>query len=557
MNKSLILLLLILFSQMAQSEGERAWIWGTMPYLDENNDTIVYNSPTSIGDKTMFRHVKSYGNATIFQGILPYWLYVMGDNSYGKLGVGHYNSPVQYDTIVNHSSNYIDMCRNSSLIIKGDRTLWVAGKNNYGKFGDDIQEEIINEFRQIEIGSQFKYASIHDDYILAVKMDNTLWSCGRNKNGVLGLGDTIDRRSFTQVENLDIPFPYNTDYYVLAGDNAAYAFSYGKIYMWGNTYEFDHIERISYIPFKHTIEKRFANVMFRNGYYLAVGGSIYGWGTDTNGRSQNSTTSSTSFTEFPKHQLDYMGQFDDIALGENHCIGSRGPFSKISYTWGRNNYNQFGFETKDSILYNYTHFPYGISMFDVSLAEKYTVIIGFAGTGINVSGYVLNQGVGVEGVKINIDTLITYSGEDGAYIFKNIPLDSHKVEVSSPLYTFDKHEHNVLLTDYIKDIMGLIENLNFNVKEVLSVNEDNHNDLLVSPNPSNNKINIKKNISFAGNYKLSIYDNLGKEIKDVNLNYLPQKEFSMEIDISDFPIGIYSIKLTGMGESITTKFIKD
>ena len=36
-------------------------------------------------------------------------------------------------------------------------------------------------------------------HTLILKNDGTLWSCGYNGNGELGLGDTADRYTFTQI----------------------------------------------------------------------------------------------------------------------------------------------------------------------------------------------------------------------------------------------------------------------------------------------------------------------------------------------------------------------
>ena len=37
------------------------------------------------------------------------------------------------------------------------------------------------------------------NHTLMLKNDGTLWGCGRNADGQLGLGDTIDRSTFTLI----------------------------------------------------------------------------------------------------------------------------------------------------------------------------------------------------------------------------------------------------------------------------------------------------------------------------------------------------------------------
>ena len=86
-----------------------------------------------------------------------------------------------------------------SLILKNDGTLWGCGLNNYGQLGlGDTTNRIT--FTQITTNTDnIKSVYCGWGYTLILKNDGTLWSCGDNRYGQLGLGDTTNRYNFTEI----------------------------------------------------------------------------------------------------------------------------------------------------------------------------------------------------------------------------------------------------------------------------------------------------------------------------------------------------------------------
>ena len=91
----------------------------------------------------------------------------------------------------------IDCSLNSSYMVKNDGTLWACGRNDYGQLGlGDTTNR--TTFTQVEIDN-VKYISCGGFHTFIIKNDGSVWSCGLNDTGQLGLGDTTNRNTFTQV----------------------------------------------------------------------------------------------------------------------------------------------------------------------------------------------------------------------------------------------------------------------------------------------------------------------------------------------------------------------
>jgi alpha-tubulin suppressor-like RCC1 family protein len=88
-----------------------------------------------------------------------------------------------------------------TFLIKQDGTVWATGHNGYGQLGlGDTTNR--NTFTQLP--SEFnnpKMISCGGYHTFIVKQDGTVWATGRNYYGQLGLGDNNDRNTFTQISS--------------------------------------------------------------------------------------------------------------------------------------------------------------------------------------------------------------------------------------------------------------------------------------------------------------------------------------------------------------------
>ena len=127
-------------------------------------------------------------------------LWGCGYNANGELGLGDTNSRYTFTKITTNGDNIKEIyCGYHTLILKNDGTLWGCGRNDYGQLGlGDTTNR--TTFTKITINAndiKEIYCGINHTVIL--KNNSTLWSTGYNQDGRLGLGDTNTRYTFTQV----------------------------------------------------------------------------------------------------------------------------------------------------------------------------------------------------------------------------------------------------------------------------------------------------------------------------------------------------------------------
>ena len=140
-------------------------------------------------------------------------LYAWGNNSYAQLGIENLTldrklSPIQVGVLSNWASVASNLNSStegsiaSTFIIKTDGTLWGCGYNTYGQLGlfDTIRRSSF-----VQVGTQSNWSQVSFGYIHAaiIKTDGTLWTCGYNRWGQLGLSNITNRSVLIQVGALN------------------------------------------------------------------------------------------------------------------------------------------------------------------------------------------------------------------------------------------------------------------------------------------------------------------------------------------------------------------
>ena len=128
-------------------------------------------------------------------------LWGCGSNGNGELGLGDTTNRTTFTQVTTNTNDIksVHCGVGYTFILKNDGTLWGCGGNYYGQLGlGDTTDR--TTFTQVTTNADdIKQVYYGWSYTLILKNDGTLWGCGQNTYGQLGLGDTTDRTTFTQI----------------------------------------------------------------------------------------------------------------------------------------------------------------------------------------------------------------------------------------------------------------------------------------------------------------------------------------------------------------------
>ena len=188
------------YTNLAIKNGE-LWGWG------ENSagqlglgDTTNRSSPVQVGSDTNWAFVAVGGDCAFAiktNGTLWAW----GWNDVGQLGLGNttnYSSPVQVGSDTNWST--VSANYTQTYAVRTNGTLWCWGEN--GEFGYLPIGDTLDRSSPTQIGSDTNWSTVkvfNQDSAIALKTTGTMWAWGWNQYGQLGLGDTTDRSTVTQI----------------------------------------------------------------------------------------------------------------------------------------------------------------------------------------------------------------------------------------------------------------------------------------------------------------------------------------------------------------------
>src|SRR5262249_23706311 len=86
-----------------------------------------------------------------------------------------------------------------NLALKADGAIWAWGENIYGQLGDGSKTPFQGTPVRSMAGNDWAQIAAGASHSAALKRDGTVWTCGANNWGELGVGTTTDSRTALQV----------------------------------------------------------------------------------------------------------------------------------------------------------------------------------------------------------------------------------------------------------------------------------------------------------------------------------------------------------------------
>jgi alpha-tubulin suppressor-like RCC1 family protein len=307
-----------------------AWGLGEMGQTGDGTQTLKY-SPVQIGSDNTWVSVSAgnyYSAAVKSDGTLWAW---------GRAGLAtDYSTPTQ----VGSDSDWVAVSAGPSgahtLALKSNGTLWAWGSNGAGQLGVG---DTMNRSSPTQVGSGADWVVISAGWAhsAALKSDGTLWTWGYNVYGQLGDSTITDRLSPVQVGN-------DTDWVsVSAGFGSTMAVkSNGTLWGWGwNPYGNlgDGNQNNWYsIPTQIGSDTDWVSVSAAIHHTIALksDGTLWAWGRNDGGQLADGTRVGKLTPEQSGTDSDWVL----IASGNSHvaAIKADGTF----WTWGGNTNGQLG-----------------------------------------------------------------------------------------------------------------------------------------------------------------------------------------------------------------------
>jgi alpha-tubulin suppressor-like RCC1 family protein len=135
-------------------------------------------------------------------------LWACGTNGNGQLGLGDTNSNgsstfTQVTTNVNSNVKQVVCGSYYTFIIQNDGSLWSCGSGMYGQLGLGSASTYKYIFNRVtkNVSIDAKQVACGYEHTFLLKNDGTVWSCGFNGNGQLGLG-TSGTNSYSSFTNI-------------------------------------------------------------------------------------------------------------------------------------------------------------------------------------------------------------------------------------------------------------------------------------------------------------------------------------------------------------------
>jgi alpha-tubulin suppressor-like RCC1 family protein len=237
-----------------------------------------------------------------------------------------------------------------TLYVKDNGTVWAWGSNNKGQLGDGTTTDRTTPMQVSGLAgvSAIAAGSAHS---VALKNDGTVWTWGSNSNGQLGNGTKTDSKTPVQVSNLAgiTSIAAGSAHTVaLKNDGTVWAWGSNSNGQLGNgtagpgTDSSTPVPAIGLIGVIAVTAGQNHSVALRNIPVLINDGTVWAWGSNSNGQLGNGTI----LDAWVPIQVSGLTGASAIAAGYAHTVALRNIFNLTNdgtiWAWGSNANGQLG-----------------------------------------------------------------------------------------------------------------------------------------------------------------------------------------------------------------------
>ena len=278
-------------------------------------------------------------------------VWAWGLNTYGELGnatTTQQLTPVQAGAAVSNFTNLTAVAAGIyySVALKSDGTRWAWGHNDYGQLGIGSTNDSVIPVQSLACNTTTlphvtaspwtARLSASQTHSLALKSDGTVWAWGRNEDGELGNGTTIDQHTPVQAS---IPMSVSqvaTGWYhslALGTDRTVWAWGYNGEGQLG-----DGTTSARPTPVRAGTLSGVVGVSAGQYHSVAVrsDGTVWAWGYNTNGQLGNGSTNQSNS---PVQAILISGVIA-VAAGDYHTLALKSDGTV--WAFGYNGYGQLG-----------------------------------------------------------------------------------------------------------------------------------------------------------------------------------------------------------------------
>jgi alpha-tubulin suppressor-like RCC1 family protein len=243
---------------------------------------------------------------------------------------------------------------NHTVYVKNNGTVWTWGSNSNGQLGNgttgtdsSTPAQVSNLTGIIAIAAGFAHT-------VALKNDGTVLAWGSNSNGQLGNGTTTDSSTPVQVSNLTgitaiaAGFAHTV---ALKNDGTVWAWGSNSNGQLGNgtmgtgTDSSTPVQVIGLAGMIAVAAGQSHSVALRNIVGLINDGTVWAWGSNSNGQLGNGTAGPGTDSSLPV-QVSVLTGVTAIAAGSFHTVAVRNIYSLANdgtvWVWGSNASGQLG-----------------------------------------------------------------------------------------------------------------------------------------------------------------------------------------------------------------------